>query len=325
MDDLAEILTKENCQEWAYIVHDKDTKEDGSLIAPHVHVLIKYINPQTLKHITKVFTDKPQYFDIWKGRINNGYSYLIHATSEASNEGKYKYSPNEVVASFNFSKRIKKIQRQISQKKVNNIDLFINKYAEGDLSHRELEQAIGVVELAKRKTVIDRIDQINAINAHKKWLKNFQGKAMETHWLWGAAGVGKTRYAKSLVKNDKVAILGSSRDYFQEYKGEHIIILNDLRPNDFNYGDLLRLLDPYEHNKIAPRRYHDVYLNLEMLIITTPYSPWDFYRQSHIDNPKVDTYKQLSRRVHAIHVTQDFVKEIMPDKFNLNYENLGFE
>lgn len=327
INNLTEILTKDNCQEWAYIVHDKDTKEDGSLISPHVHVLIKYSNPQTLKHVANLFKDKPQYFDIWKGRINNSYSYLIHSTSEAINKGKYKYSPNEVVASFDFSKRIEKIQRQVLNKKIksNNSNLFIEKYAEGEISYNDLENIIGVVQVARHKTIIDHINQINASNKHKEWLKSFKGKPMETHWLWGAAGVGKTRYAKWLAKNDKVAILGSSRDYFQEYHGEHIVILNDLRPNDFNYGDLLRLLDPYEHNKMAPRRYHDVYLNLEMLIITTPYSPWSFYKQCKIDNPEVDTYKQLNRRVHAVHVTKDFISDIVPYEFNMNFENLGFE
>ena len=136
---------------------------------------------------------------------------------------------------------------------------------------------------------------------------------METHWVWGEAGAGKTRYARWLTRNQKVAVLGSSRDYFQEYHGERFVILNDLRPNDFKYADLLRLLDPFEIGKMAPRRYKDLPLNIEMLIITTPYSPRSFYRESFIDNRDVDTFEQLERRVHEVHLTSEFVSEILPN------------
>lgn len=144
-------------------------------------------------------------------------------------------------------------------------------------------------------------------------MAEFQGHRMETHWVWGEAGVGKTRYARWLTRNQKVAVLGSSRDYFQEYHGERFVILNDLRPNDFKYADLLRLLDPFEIGKMAPRRYKDLPLNIEMLIITTPYSPRSFYRESFIDNRDVDTFEQLERRVHEVHLTSEFVSEILPN------------
>lgn len=327
VNDISQILSKDNCKEWAYIVHDKDHQDNGNLIKPHIHVLIKYDNPKTVDHLAKIFLDKPQFFEVWNGRINNGYSYLIHATSEASTVGKYKYSVDDVVASFDFSKRMREIQKQVTKKKVLKskvVDIFINQYADDEIDYTELEDAIGVAQLAKRKTVIDHIDQINATKKHKQWLQEFKDKAMETHWLWGGAGVGKTRYARWIAKDEDAAILGSSRDYFQEYRGQRIVILNDLRPNDFNYADLLRILDPHEHNKLAPRRYHDMYLNLEMLIITTPYSPFEFYKESKIENPKVDTYEQLKRRVHSIHITSEYIRQVMPNEINQPYEWCNF-
>ena len=325
LDDLINILEQSNSSEWAYIVHDEDLDENGELIRPHIHTVLKFTNPQTLSHLTSMFKDKSQYFQIWKGRINNAYSYLIHATSSAI--GKKKYDPEKVTASFYFVKRIKQIQLRVSNKKVMSskvIDIFLNKYADGEITYGELEEAIGIAQLAKKKNIIDHIDQINAIKEHKQWLKQFEGHTMESLYLYGDAGVGKTRYARWLTRREEVAILGSSKDYFQEYHGEKIAILNDLRPNDFNYADLLRILDPYEHNKLAPRRYHDIYLNLEMLIITTPYSPWDFYKQCKIDNPEIDTFEQLNRRLHAIHITSKFMKEVMPGEFNQNDEWKGF-
>ncbi|WP_366517208.1 hypothetical protein [uncultured Lactobacillus sp.] len=98
---------------------------------------------------------------------------------------------------------------------------------------------------------------------HQKWLKKFSGHKMTTLWLYGKAGVGKTRLAEHMLKGKDYITLGSSRDHFQEYRGQRFVILNDLRPNDFEYSDLLRLLDPYQHDKAVPSRYHDKRLNLE--------------------------------------------------------------
>lgn len=132
--------------------------------------------------------------------------------------------------------------------------------------------------------------------------------------MWGSSGVRKSRYAEWLCRNQKYVRLGSSRDFFQDYDGETYVILDDLRSKDFSYADLLRLMDPYIHDKVAPRRYHDRKLNLEMLIITTPYSPWEFYKECDIDNRKVDKFEQLKRRIYAVHVTREFVKEVLHEE-----------
>ena len=191
---------------------------------------------------------------------------------------------------------------------------FFGRSVEGKLTYDELEQLIGVSQLARRKKLIDQITELRAEKEHEKWLKNFKGKSMKVLWLYGVAGVGKTRFAEYLLRNKKYAILGSSRDYFQDYNGEHYIILNDLRPRDFNYSDLLRILDPYQHDKAAPSRYHDKKLNAEEIIITTPYSPDDFYKYIFVDDRRVDTVEQLLRRIQPLHITKHFIKKRLKTK-----------
>ena len=205
--------------------------------------------------MANLFKDKSQYVDVWKGRIANAYSYLLHETEEAREQGKHVYKASEAVASFDFPARMKSIRAKIT-KSPKYISSLVDQYAEGKLTYNELEQLIGVSQLARRKKLIDQITEIRAEKEHEKWLKDFKGKRMKVLWLYGVAGVGKTRFAEYLLRNKKYAILGSSRDYFQDYNGEHYIILNDLRPRDFNYSDLLRILDPYQHDKAAPSRYH---------------------------------------------------------------------
>lgn len=320
-NDLTNILTKANIQEWAYIIHDKDTDQNDQLIRKHLHVVLKYANPQILSHVVRLFNDEPQYLEVWQGRISNAYSYLIHATLEAKD--KYQYDPKNVVASFDFLARITEIQTSVNQSRLNSkvVANFLTQYANEEISYQELVNIVGLAEIAKRKSVIDNITKLIADKKHGEWLKDFHDRKAETIWLWGSAGVGKTRYANKLVHGENVAILGSSRDYFQDYQGEHYVVLNDLRPNDFRYADLLRLLDPYEHDKVAPRRYHDVKLNIEMLIITTPYSPFEFYQHVKIADERTDTFEQLKRRIHAIHITPKFIAEVFQDNES-EYEEL---
>lgn len=306
LSELKNILQKEPLDEWAYILHNKDVNKNQKHVRDHLHLILKYSNPQSIDHVAKIFDDQNQYIEIWNGRINNAYSYLIHATNDAKN--KYQYSPKEVIASFDFEKKIKEIQTHISSKKVN-IEKVLNDYAIGILSYSELVKKIGILNVAKNQRLINTIEEIRNEERQKIWLKEFQNKQMVTLWLWGGAGVGKTTYAKHILKDEKYVVLGSSNDYFQNYHGEHYIIINDLRPEDFKYADLLRILDPYEHNKSAPSRYHDKNLRVEMIIITTPYSPYQFYKNTHIYNRKIDTFKQLQRRLFSIHITSNFIKQ----------------
>ncbi|WP_191451363.1 Rep family protein [Lactobacillus gallinarum] len=314
-DDLSDILNKSGALEWVYINHDKDPKkdEDGKIIRPHIHVVLKYENPQKVSTVANLFKDKSQYVDVWKGRIANAYSYLLHETEEAREQGKHVYKASEAVASFDFPARMKSIRAKIT-KSPKYISSLVDQYAEGKLTYDELEQLIGVSQLARRKKLIDQITELRAEKEHEKWLKDFKGKRMKVLWLYGVAGVGKTRFAEYLLRNKKYVILGSSRDYFQDYNGEHYIILNDLRPRDFNYSDLLRILDPYQHDKAAPSRYHDKKLNAEQIIITTPYSPDDFYKYIFVDDRRVDTVEQLLRRIQPLHITKHFIKKRLKTK-----------
>lgn len=323
LEELPEFLRSLNTTEWAYIVHDKDKHQDGSLVEPHIHIVLKYLHPQTLVNIAKKFEDKPEYLEVWIGRIDNAYSYLLHRTDNA--KGKFPYSPSEVVASFDFEQRIQNIEKHISkkEKKLNSeaIQSIIDEYAQSEtLDHTNLIKQIGITEFAKRTNLIDNIDRVKLDQKHQKFLAEFEGP-MITYWLYGPAGAGKTTIAKLLSDPTNTAILGSSRDYFQTYKGENCVIINDLRPDKFSYSDLLKLLDTTENDKMAPRRYHDIPLNLKIVFITTPYSPEDFYNQTYIQDRKIDTFAQLNRRIKAIYITKEFLLFIQ-EAINKGYKEI---
>lgn len=88
---------------------------------------------------------------------------------------------------------------------------------------------------------------------------------------------------------------------FQNYNSENAIIIDDLRPRAINYEDLLRITDPHsiEYGINAPSRYYDKALACELIIITSPYSPREYYFREILtaEQRRIDTFEQLNRRI----------------------------
>ena len=125
-------------------------------------------------------------------------------------------------------------------------------------------------------------------------------------------------------ENRPYYVAGSSRDIFQDYAGEHTIILDELRPKVVAYQDLLRILDPFGARTVvkAPARYVDKTLAADLILVTSPYSPHAFWQEqfSAVDKNKgsaakkslaeqgVDGFDQLARRIGVtIQLEQNFI------------------
>lgn len=312
--DLKDKLEKSGADEWAYILHDKDTDENGKQVRPHYHVMLHFKDAKTILKVSKIFDDKEQFIEAWKSTINNGYSYLIHETNNAQNKHHYDFS--EVIASFDFKAKIQEIRQKVKKLSKQAIDNFIEDYSNEKLTKEELQQKIGVLEMAKHKTLLDHIEDILAYKRHQQFIEAFKGQSCKTYWIFGISGIGKTKLVREVLEErhpNNFCILGSQRDHFQEYRGQEFIVINDLRPNDYEYGQLLTLLDPWEIDKMAPARYHDKYLNARAIYITTPYDPFNFYYECNIANPIIDSFEQLKRRIISLKLTEDNFDKLKSD------------
>ena len=125
-----------------------------------------------------------------------------------------------------------------------------------------------------------------------------KGVVKQVIYMYGSPGLGKTRLAKSYAEKEKEPyyITGSSRDPFQSYRNQEIVIIDELRPDTFNYSDLLKILDPYNFDVFLPSRYIDKALTARLIVITSPYSPKQLYDYMlHLKN--IDSFEQLERRI----------------------------
>lgn len=288
-EDLAARIEKVlNPKEYAVILHDQDMNDDGTPAEAHLHAMLCFKNARHLPAIAKALGDKAQYIEKWDGAANNGHAYLIHATRKARKEGKHQYNPEAVISSFNFPERMKNIvmeieQAQAERKSDGTIKAFLDSLYVGGITKAEIEQQLTGSQYARFHRQIEDVDAKRLLKEAEKWRAEMKAKNAKIRviWIYGPSGCGKTSLAKVYAEKagQPYFISGSSRDIFQAYNGEHTMILDELRPGVMTYADLLRITDPHgiDNQVMAPARYSDKALACDLIIITTPFMPTEFY------------------------------------------------
>lgn len=295
---------------YAGILHDKDAKEDGAPKESHIHVMMQFENARSIKNISKLLKDKPQYIEQWKGDSTNGYSYLIHATTNAQNQ--HQYDASEVVANFDYIWLLQTVKKSITfttnQKGELIIANLLDKLYVGEITKKEVEASLSGSQYAKAKTRIEAVHQKRMVLLAEEWRKKMRetNQSIEVIWIYGNSGVGKTKLAKDYATrySDNYFITGSNRDPFQHYQGQEEIIIDELRPHTFLYSDLLKMLDPFNDDVMGASRYFDKPLTASTFIITSPYNPKNFFLKMIQDNKKfdwhTDSFRQLARRIDLV-------------------------
>lgn len=314
-NNLQEILNefdeKLHPRRFAGIIHNKDETEDDKLVAPHIHIVLQFDNARSLANLAKIINQPIQCFEQWKGSVNNAYSYLVHHTKNRA--GKHTYDPKEVIANFDYPSLLEAVEKSV-EKRGRISDSVIIKNAldllyDGQITKAEVEQQLTGSQYAKAKQQIETVHLKYLERKAKEWQKEMRekGEPIIIIWLFGKSGTGKTRLAKRYASqySNEYFVTGSSRDPFQQYNMEHVIILDELRPHMFDYPDLLKMFDPYNDRVMAGSRYFDKPLMANVYIITSPYSPYEFFndlskqKQVHV-NTHVDSPAQLMRRLNLV-------------------------
>lgn len=296
-ETLEQNLEKEsNIKTWAYILHDKDTKDDNTPKEHHVHIAIELHESVKFSTVGGYVGVPAQYVTYCKQRFKAGrkwyadigglLSYMTHRNAP----DRYQYDDSEVVAKPGYdwiAARTKSEERQAKQKSLSKIlqgieDGTVHRYNICDL----VSQAVYI----DNKQIFDR-----AFEHHEARLKNSDNnRNLDVIFISGKPGSGKTSLAKKYCEDKGVSycVSASSRDPLQDYEGQDSLILDDLRPDVLPLADLLKLLD---NNTVssASARYHDRWIQAKTIIITTVLSIEEFFdRIGQRDEPLA----QLKRR-----------------------------
>lgn len=316
-DSLEKLLSRAEeigAESYAGMLHDKDEGE-----AEHIHLFMHFRNAREVKPVAKKINIAPERLQIWDESIENGYAYLTHRTRKAQND--FQYAPNEVIANFDYSDWLEQYETKQKCSKPsansNQINFLLDCLYVGVITREEVEKRLTGSEYAKNHKKIEDVWAKRLQNLAEERMKQRKatGQQVEAIWIYGEAGTGKTRFAKEQAakRNTPYYITGSSRDPFQRYNGEDVIIYDEARPSDIRFSDLLKLLDPYGEDVSAPSRYYDKAICAAVYFITSPYSPLEFYKEIMGEDweTQTDGFGQLLRRLSLVlHMTEENIEAV---------------
>lgn len=270
-------------QDYAYILHDKDVHEDGTPVAPHWHIMIRFKRPVQTESLCKWFGIKSNMIGYILGTFGDAVAYLTHRNKPE----KYQYLDEEIKSNYDFKVEVEKAlsKKKASQRKEEIIELIRS----GIVREYNYTEYITALEYDKFKRAID-----NAFTYRRDTLKSLD-RHMNVIYIYGGSGTGKTTYAKQLATNKGLScyISSGSNDPLDGYKGQDCLILDDIRPGDFLLSDFLKILDNNTQSTVKSR-YKNKLLECQYLIVTTSFDIPVFF--DLLLDSEGESVKQMERR-----------------------------
>ena len=287
--------------------HDKDVVRvwDQKLMknsiekkAIHVHFLFKFERGASLNKIALAIGIEPQYLEKLKsGRYgyDNCLAYLTHAKDET----KYQYRPEEVTTVLGedytsiYNRSIETWLKGSATKKAKetnlSVDWLVERILDGEVTKRNImltDEYYAIYGQHKRK-INEALETAGERRSYRTIAELEAGKFKKTViFIQASSGVGKTKLSKDLieliqasaVKNglNWEACMTASTNAFDEYSGQEILFLDDIKGNSFTVSDWLKLLDPYTISPISAR-YHNKMGSARVIIITSTKLPVELF------------------------------------------------
>lgn len=269
---------------YCYLLHDKDKKGDESLKAPHFHIFLQFNKTTDIITVAKAFeVDNTRVQKIMAKSYAQAIPYLVHANAP----DKFQYNVEDVKANFDYKKAIENYKNKTNGTK--RLDEIKEQIESGIIREYNVNEYVTMEEYAKYKTIIERcLEYQRNILAKKNITK-------EVIFITGEVGSGKTTFAKNWAKNQNLScfVSGSSNDPLDNYKGEDVLVLDDLRGSVFTLTDLLKILDN-NTNTLVKSRYYNKVLTCKYIVITSVKEIDEFY--SNIFENEEEPISQLKRR-----------------------------
>lgn len=307
IDAIADILnTSDKIRNYAYILHDKDKKEDGTAKPPHYHIMVRFTDAYKLKTIVGIFDNliPEQYFEGIKGRWGDALAYLTHSNAPK----KHQYDPAAVVSNFAWEKEA------AEAKKIKELEEVIDKIDSGEIRLFNYTDYMTANFYAKYRRQID-----TAFKFRNDRLKSKEvNRNMRCIYIMGGSGTGKTTYAKEYAKKlgYSTFISSGSNDPLDGYAGQDCIILDDLRPSCMGLSDLLKMLDNNTASTVKSRYFNKV-LECKLIIITTTLDIESFFK--NVFSEENEACKQLKRRCDLV---VEFPQDETTDKLKIYQYNI---
>lgn len=284
---------------FAWICHNKDidpvSKEPSK---EHYHIVFFFKSPVKFKYIKEQFP----YGNIQNASSKNAcIQYLLHL----NNPEKTQYDKTQITTNLNetaLDDMLTTTDGETQSRKM--VDNILRKIANGEIREYNRFDFIDPVTLARNRALF-----ANAFRDRSEKIMSDYSRKIEVIFIYGDSGSGKTTYAKMLAKaygNGSVYVSSSSNDTMQDYKGQDVLILDDLRDDAFSFADFLKVIDNHTATSIKSRFFNKTFLGKAIIVTScVPYHDW--YKDSKEDR------NQFYRRISAYMVMDK--KEVSAYKF----------
>lgn len=247
----------------------------------HYHIVLKFNSVTRFDTIKNKFP----YGNIENSKsLKNSIQYLIHQNSPE----KHQYSPSDIITN---SKDLNKYLLKSKVSEELDINHYVSEIVTGAIREYEYTEKIPADIYTKYST---RIDKAFKFYYDKMLLED--NRNIEVEFYFGAGGTGKTLYAKTIcmIHNESYCLSSSSNDVMQDYKGQDVLILDDLRDENFKFDDLLKLLDNNTKSSVISRYRNKLFIG-NRIIITSNIELKDWYKWQ-----KKEDIHQLHRRISTM-------------------------
>lgn len=293
----------------ALIIHDKDISYGTKLVEPHIHGYIEFSNKKDLNVLALNLGILPQYIESSGrgkyGKINSK-AYLIHA----KDKDKYQYPVSDVETfdTFDYEAFVNQNREDFEkyaatkkrEKTDESLDMIFQKIITGELTEDDIFDDEELRFLwANNQNKFEEAFHAQAVFSARETMRALQNGEFKLTAIFvhGRSDSGKTTFAKK-IGNDIIQVAKEeSLDWrmydsdvtnpFDAYRGEEVILLNDLRYDSLMPADWLKLLDPLNNSRMSAR-YRNRLVAGRIFILTNTEGIFDFFRQIKYEN--IDQY-----------------------------------
>ena len=314
-DRIRELVEEEEFIEVAFIVHDKDISYGSKLVEPHIHGYIDFPRRLDLSKVALALGVEKERVETPKSKGGrhltriNALAYLIHA------KDKDKYSDVETFDTFDYEAFVNQNREDFEkyaatkkrEKSDESLDLTLSKIQLGELTYNDVMEDDSLAFLFGNNQQKFR-EGFNFYGERQTFLrlKSLERKEyqMTVIYIQGDSDIGKSELAKHIAlqaqaKLNEVGLRGdiysaSSSNPFDNYLGEDILLLDDLREDTMRASDWLKLLDPLNSARMSAR-YQNKLVVPRLIIMPVYMSPKLFFGRI-----KAEDLNQFLRRINFL-------------------------
>ena len=318
-DRIRELVEEEEFVEVAFIVHDKDISFGTKLVEPHIHGYIDFPKRMDLSKVALALGVEKERVETPKSKGGRGYTrinalaYLIHA----KDKDKYQYPASDVETfdTLDYETFINQNKEDFEkysatrkrEKSDESLDLILSKIQLGELTYNDVMEDDNLAFLFGNNQQKFR-EGFNFYGERQTFLRLKSLKRgeyqMTVIYIQGESEIGKSELAEKIAlqvqgKLNEIGLRGdiysaSSANPFDNYLGEEILLLDDLREYTMSASDWLKLFDPLNSARMSAR-YQNKLVVPRLIIMPVYKSPKLFF-----GGIKAEDLNQFLRRINFL-------------------------